>query len=63
MLLRAVVRFLRTVLAVGAGAGITWAIGHTGDLPVQPEIAVLIGAVLVALDKYARDRGWYSVGV
>ena len=60
MLIRALWRFGRTALAVGAGAAITWAIGNVGDLPVQPGIAVLVGSLLAAVDKYARDRGWYK---
>ena len=60
-MIRAVLRFVRTAVAVGGGAAIAWAIGNAASLPVEPAFAALIGALLAAFDKYARDQGWYRI--
>ncbi len=57
---RAIVRFVRAVAAAALAAGITAAIQHVGELPVNDEATVaLITAGLLGLDKFLRDRGIY----
>lgn len=54
----AIIRFVRVVVAGGVAGAMTVAIGQVANIP-DPEVAVLLGAVLVAVDKYARANGWY----
>jgi hypothetical protein len=57
--MRAVLRWVRTAAAIGIAAGITWGMNNVTTLPVSAAVAIVIGSGLAAIDKYARDRGWY----
>lgn len=50
-------RLVRGVAAFAAGAGLTYLIGHVTEIPFDPAVAGLIGAVLLSLDKYLREIG------
>ena len=57
---RALIRFGRAIVAAALAAGITAAIQHVGDLPINDEATLaILAAALLALDKFARDAGWY----
>jgi len=60
---RAILRWLRTAGAYGLGAGLNWAANNVGLLPLNPVTIGLIGSLVAAANKYARDRGWIILGV
>jgi hypothetical protein len=55
---RVAVRFLRTAVAIGLGAALTWGLGHTADLGLDAYWTAAFGAIIAAFGKALRDAGW-----
>jgi hypothetical protein len=54
---RAVLRFGRTAVAIGAGAALTWAGNHGADLGLDAYWTAAFGSAIAALGKLLRDAG------
>lgn len=52
----AVVRFVRTAVAAGVAAAVTFAVENWGSVDVPTPVSVAVAALLVAVDKYVRSR-------
>jgi len=52
---RLVLRFLRTIVAVGLAAAFNYALGHVSDLQLSAELTVVLGGAIAALGKLLRD--------
>jgi len=51
-------RFARTVAAVAGGEALAYLIGHIQEVVPDPVIEGLGAALLAALDKFLREKGW-----
>lgn len=60
---RALIRFGRVILAAAIGAAIGAASAHVSDLPITPEVAVVVTAIIAAAGKWLRDHDWSNVPV
>ena len=60
---RALIRFGRVILSAAIGAAVGAASAHVTDLPITPEVAVVITALLAALGKWLRDNNWSNVPI
>jgi len=56
----AIWRFVRALLAFVGGAAIAFALAHVQELVPDLAVAGVIGALLLALDKFLREKGWIS---
>jgi len=57
---KALLRFVRVIVGAGLAALMTAAIANVGTLPLpDPVILSVLTAVLVAADKFLRDRSVY----
>jgi len=61
--LGALLRFGRTLAAVALGAVVAYAVGHIQEVVPDPAVAAVAAAILAALDKFLREKGWLSYPV
>lgn len=53
-------RVVRGALTFGAGAGLTYLVGHITQVPFDAATAGLLGTLLLGLDKFLREKGIIS---
>lgn len=56
----AIWRFVRGLLAFTGGAAIAFGLGHLQEIVPDPAVAGLATALLLAIDKFLREKGWIS---